>query len=199
MVRREWGLVFLLLSGCAGCSDDVVKPVGDEVLGTFALHSKGIFAACSLPGMPVMYDFEGTFSRFNDGGRVFFTVQGVQYDAGFDGQFASYGQTEVRAFELVDGGSCSSCEMKLTQTATLALLSQSQSKALGDICPTAALDGGVPPPDEDAGIRRPNSTDSGFDAVRACGELQVLISGEGFCDSACYSCRLVYRLSGARK
>ncbi len=199
MNRCSWLLTCLLMSGCGGCSPDSVKPPGDQVMGTFVLHSKGIYAACGLPGFPANYDFEGTFSRFTDGGRVFFTVQGIQFDAGFDGQFASYGETENRGFDLADGGNCNSCEMRLVQTGTLALLSESQSKALGDVCPTHALDGGVPGLNEDAGIALPGTTDAGFDAVRACGELKVSITGEGFCDPACYSCQLQYRLSGERK
>ena len=34
------------------------------MLGTFTLHSKGIFAACSLPGFPVNYDNEGSTENF---------------------------------------------------------------------------------------------------------------------------------------
>lgn len=193
-------LLLLVASLClSGCEGGTLKPPGDELIGTFSLNSKGIFSACSLPGFPANYDFEGTFSQLTDGGGTFFTVGSEQFAASFDGQFASYGQTLAREFQLADGGNCGQCEMKQVQTATLALLSESQSRALGDDCPATALDGGVPGADEDAGITLPRRIDGGFDAVRACGELQVLITGEGFCDPACYSCRLQYRVSGPRR
>ena len=197
---QMWRMLVLVHSlvwvGCGGCGSDV-KPPGDQVMGTFRLHAKGTFAACSLPGMVAAYDFDGTFSRFLDGGRVFFTVDGVSYDGAFDGQIGSYGSTDARSFQLADGGSCSPCEMKVVQTGKVALLSKSQSKAVGDLCPPSPFDGGVPR-DEDAGITLPSTTDAGFDAVLACGEMVVNILGEGFCDPSCYSCRLQYRLTGER-
>jgi hypothetical protein len=202
MVREMNRCALLLASlsivGCGDCGGDL-KPPGGEVLGTYELTSKGIFAACSLPGFPVNYVFSGTFSRETDGGKVYFSSGTEQFKASFDGQFASYGRTQVVGIGLADGGNCNLCEMKQVESATLALLSGSQSKAVGDVCPTTALDGGVPATDEDAGIAPPGiGSDGGFDAVLACGELVVQITGEGFCDPACYSCKLQYRVSGPR-
>ena len=193
-------LASLVLSGC-GCSPGVVKPPpGDEVLGTYSGELKGIYSACSLAGFPITDFFEGTFSRFSDGGRVFFLSGDLILDAGFDGQFASFEFFQKGTFALVDGGSCGDCQMKQVQTATLALLSPSQSAAVGDVCPTAFQDGGVPAEDEDAGIFRPRrGDDGGFDAVLACGESVSTITGEGFCDALCYSCKVVYRINSARK
>jgi len=79
------------------------------------------------------------------------------------------------------------------------LLSPSQNGALADTCPKNYLDGGVPAADADAGIALPVfETDGGFDAVRACGELAISVTGEGFCDPVCYSCNVRYRMSGPR-
>jgi hypothetical protein len=188
----------LVLAGCEGCTGGPLTPPGKE-MGTFTLNSKGIFSACSLPGFPVSYDFQGTFSELADGGIVF--TAGIEtFKADFDGQFMAYGKTANANFGLADGGNCDACTMKQVQTAKLALLSKSQDEALVTGCPTTALDGGIPAGDLDAGILLPAWTSSGaFDAVRACGELTVQISGEGFCDPACYSCTLVYRVSGPRQ
>lgn len=196
-----------LLAAC-DCGGSGPSFPGDENLGSYALHAEGLFAACTLPDLPVSFDFQATLSRFRDGGLVFVTLNGASFDAGFDGQIIKYTQTASDSFYLADGGTCQ-CTMKVQNTLTLALLSASQSRALGEMCPDDALDGGVPGDNldggslEDAGdggIRLPQrKADGGFDAVRACGELHKTISGTGFCDSNCYSCKLVYRITGPRQ
>lgn len=197
MKRWMTGLLGIALFGCPS---DPGRPKTEQPLGTYGFHATGIFASCSLPTPPAEYDFEGTFSRQRDGGAVFFIADGVTYDAGFDGQLASFDSLDTRGIGLRDGGSCSPCKVRSTQLGNIVLLSPSQNAAVGDACPTAALDGGVPRPNPDAGIALPQSlSDGGFDAVRACGEVEVNVTSEGFCDQACYSCKLTYRWAGARK
>lgn len=192
----------IFISACGGCEPSVAQPIGDEQLGTYALKQKGIFKVCSLVGYPELLEYDGTFSRFTDGGRVVFSYSARRFDGGFDGQFASFGESYTETgsgFGFPDGGTCDKCELKFRQEAVLALLSPSQGAALGDVCPTNALDGGIPVPDADAGIFAPGiGADGGFDAVRACGELVVKITGEGFCDPACYACDVRYRIAGER-
>ena len=189
----------LALSGC-DCGSAVVKPPGDQVLGVFDFKAKGIFAACGLRTPAAEFGFVGTFSRFRDGGPVFFSDGVSRYDAGFDGQLASFEKSERGGFALLDGGACTGCELRTVQVGNIMLLSQSQSLAVGDACPTNALDGGVPGADDAGTITLPRALDDGgFDAVRACGEVVIQVTGEGFCDSACYSCRLHYRWNGVLK
>lgn len=188
----------LWLAGCGGCSTDV-KPPGDEVMGNYLFHAQGTSKLCSLPDIATAFDFSGTLSRNKDGGGVFLTLNGTIHDAGFDGQIALSINSSATSYGFADGGSCMPCDMKVTETLVVALLSKSQSAALGDKCPDNPLDGGVPSENPDAGITRPGSTDSGFDAVRACGELHENIGGSGFCDPICNSCVLNYRLTGERK
>jgi hypothetical protein len=201
MKRRLWLLASLILTGC-DCGGGGGTIPGRDSLGTYELRAKGIYANCNVPSFPMTFDYVGTFSRLSDGGQVFYVDGNIRYDdAGFDGQFASYELIDVASnLALFDGGSCSPCESKRVERATLALLSASQAAALGDAgCPINALDGGLPMADEDAGITLPTRLeDGGFDAVLACGELQVIITSEGFCDQSCYSCRQQWRVSGVR-
>lgn len=194
----------LWLSGCGGCSTDV-KPPGDELMGNYLFHAEGTSKVCGLPDIVASSDFGATVSRFRDGGAVFLTLNGAVYDAGFDGQIVLSINTRSADYTLVDGGSCAACNMKVTETFVVALLSKSQSAKLGEMCPPNPLDGGVPPED-DAGVTLPGTTWSdagsptGFDAVRACGELLENIGGTAFnCDPVCNSCVLTYRLTGQRQ
>ncbi len=208
MNRLAWVLLSLGLSACGSCSGPATQLPGDEQLGTYALNVKGIRAVCTLATFPNTFSYTGSFSRFTDGGRVIFTSVASngdtdKFDGGFDGQFAffvrSEGPTAGSSYGLADGGSCAPCDMRQTQGGVLALVSPSQNAALGEMCPTTALDGGLPPPDADAGIFLPTfNDDGGFNAVRACGEQTVTITGEGFCDPICNSCVLQYRVSGER-
>ena len=166
-------------------------------MGLYQFHAEPVSRVCSLPNLPTVgFDFAGTFSRFRDGGAVFLTLNGIPRDAGFDGQIITSSHSASRGFELPDGGSCKACDMKVIETLSVALLSKSQSSAVGDKCPEHPLDGGVP--GLDAGVTLPGSTETGFDSVRACGDLLEEIVGEGSCDPLC-ACLLTYRLEGERK
>lgn len=187
--------VILLGLALAGCPTSDPLP-GNENMGQYAFIAEPQNLMCGLPDLPPnAFGFTGTFSRNRDGGGMFLTLNGISRDAGFDGQVASSSLASARTFFLPDGGQCG-CDMKVTETIAVALLSQSQSSALGDKCPADALDGGVP--QEDAGVRLPGSTATGFDSVRACGTLFEEINGTGTCDPLC-DCVLRYRLVGERQ
>ncbi|MCI0672697.1 MAG: hypothetical protein L0Y64_19800, partial [Myxococcaceae bacterium] len=138
--------------------------------------------------------FEGTFSRKRDSGDAVFTLRDMDRAATFDGQVLSSTATSPRRFDDVCGPRC---KLTLEETFTVALLSASQEQAVGRRCPPDALDGGVPGPDEDAGIRPPMQTSGGFDATRACGLLVESVQPQ--LDCTCRACTVVYRLEGSRK
>lgn len=189
----------LPLAVCAallGCPENERTP-GDENMGTYQFHAEPTSLACGLPDIPNNgFDFTGTFSRFRDGGAVFLTLNEIARDAGFDGQVAYSAHSAPRTFALPDAGSCAPCQMRVIETIQVALLSKSQSSAVGDKCPPNPLDGGVP--GADGGVQLPGSTATGFDSVRACGALSEEITGTGTCDPLC-ACLLTYRLTGERK
>ena len=178
-------------------------------MGTFEFHAEPLSTACSLGALPSGgFDFEASVRHFKDGSHTWLTLGGITGDAGFDGQYVTSVRQASRVFNGPDGGACalrqpdggaSTCKSALHETLVFALLSEAQSEALGSGCPADALDGGVPF-DPDAGINRPGSTGTGFDAVRACGELFDEVSMSGGCETACLSpCSLSYRVSGVRK
>lgn len=189
-------LALLLTAALCGCPNND-RPPGDENMGLYQLRAEPVSIVCGLPDIPNNgFDFAGTFSRFRDGGAVFLTLNGISRDAGFDGQIASSSHSAPRGFSLPDAGTCAPCEMRVIETIVVALLSKSQSAAVGDRCPPNPLDGGLP--GLDAGVTLPGSTAAGFDSVRACGELYEEIVGTGTCDPLC-SCLLKYRVTGDRK
>ena len=196
MTRLALLLTSLALMGCP--ADD--GPPGDENMGLYQFRAEPVplSVSCGLPGIPnTGFDFSGTVSRFRDGGAVFLTLNGISRDAGFDGQIITSSHSAPRTFKLLDGGQCAAhCDMRVVETLRVALLSQSQNAAVSDRCPANPLDGGVP--GVDAGVKRPGSTETGFDSVRACGDLLEDIVGIGMCDPLC-SCQLKYKLSGDRK
>ncbi len=195
-------LLVVALAGLFGCSGGSSGGGSNRVpIITFEGNAKPISGSCVIAGVPVSdFAYAGTFSRSIDGGRTYFTDGVSTYDAGFDGQFASFGVSEVGAYGLVDGGSCSPCEMTFSQTGRFALLSPSQDAKAGGACPTNALTGGVTS-DEDAGVFGPLlKEDGGTDAVRVCGEYAIKVTGEGInCDPGCLSCTALYRVTGAPK
>jgi hypothetical protein len=191
----RWLLILSALTLC-GCPVEEGPP-GDENMGLYQFRAEPVSFACGLPDVPNNgFDFSGTFSRFRDGGPVFMTLNGIPRDAGFDGQIINSSHSAARTFNLPDGGPCAPCEMRVVETLRVSLLSKSQSAAVGDRCPSNPLDGGVP--DADGGVTLPGSTETGFDSVRACGELYEEIVGSGVCDPLC-ACLLKYRVVGERK
>ncbi|MBS1148488.1 MAG: hypothetical protein H6Q89_186 [Myxococcaceae bacterium] len=193
MTRLALAVTAVALGGCR--MDE--GPPGDENMGLYQFRADPVSIACGLPDIPGGgFEFSGTFSRFRDGGAVFLTLNGIARDAGFDGQIVTSRHSAARTFKLPDGGACAPCEMRVVESLSVALVSKSQSSAVGDRCPANPLDGGLPA--ADAGVTLPGSTETGFDAVRACGELTEQIVGSGTCDPLC-ACLLQYRLVGERK
>lgn len=186
----------MAVSLLAGCPGDV-RPLGDENMGTYVFQAQPQVVACQLSINADPFTFSGTMSRYRDGGHAFLLLQGINRDAGFDGQVFVSAHTAASALE-----ECKPCTTQVQETITVALLSKSQSDALGGKCPANPLDGGVPAPN-DAGINGPGSTDKGFDSVRACGEMSDVIiataaQGET-CPEKCTACSFRYQLTGERQ
>jgi len=142
------------------------------------------------------FAFDGTLSWDPTSGQTWFTFQGGTWDAGFDGQNVIASGSAARTF-----AACCAA-VQLVETMDVALLSVSQTQAVGGGCPANPLDGGVPAPN-DAGITAPGSTPVGFDALLACGTLtdQVALgSGAASCDAGlCVACTWRYSVSGVRR
>lgn len=213
-VRLLFGLALLL----AACDEPVPLP-GDELLGSYSfVATRTADAGC--PRMPEFdppsFSFSGTVTRClpdssapacaGGEGRVFFSREGVNRDAGFDGQYLEVFPIEVP----VRFTRCGTERTRLVDGMRVALLSASQAAAVGQPfeCPANPLDGGVPPPD--AGVRLPGPTPDGFDAPFACGELTDTVinddydGGAGVCrfDGGVAlpegRCTVVYQLRGHR-
>lgn len=179
----------LMLFGCT-----VEAPIpGDEVIGSFAFTAIRVEDGCSFTEAQESFVFDGTFSRESGSTRAYFTVNDVSHEGGFDGGEVHATMRVPRQFQA-----CACTTSELEETIRVALVSPSQDARLGGRCPAAPFDGGVPAPDtEDGGIRATAAGETGFDALRACGELvDAVIPGEG---CACAPCRMTYRLEGVRR
>jgi hypothetical protein len=148
------------------------------------------------------FDFDMALSREDvDGGAAAYMTLSAGYErpAEWDGQVMRSRADARRYFE-----ECSECVTRVQEDIDVAILSRSQSEAVGNSCPVNPLDGGVPQPN-DAGISPPGPRDQGFDALLACGELhtQVLVDeglpDGGPCPEKCGACRTTYVLWGERK
>lgn len=201
------------LVAMASCVDPVTGP-GDEVMGFFEFNAELLppavddagqpeFKACDFSEFSDTFSFSARFARFSDAGEAIITIGGYHRDAGFDGQVLSGSNSadRPRARVFKPRSADCLCQAQVTETLTVALLSSSQNNALGDACPDRPLDGGVPSPTADGGIRLPDTTPSGFDAVRACGELtdfvEVPSPPEGCPCGA--PCSVRYSVKGARR
>lgn len=195
------GALLAVWLACAACP---VTPLpGDQPMGAWAMTASDRVVACELSafvvdgGQPVL-SFGATLTRDSASTAAWLTLEGYSRDATFDGQiFSSVGEAS-RVF-----AECRDCTTKLVETFTVAVLSRSQSDALGGACPQNPLDGGVPAPD-DAGITGPRQTDQGFDAVRLCGVLATEVvalgtSDGGACEAKCGACTARYQLRGDRR
>jgi len=151
------------------------------------------------PGMAELpsesFPFQFVLTRNPDTNEVFLTLGGVTRTATFDGQFVESTFVARREFATCCVDDEGQNEGQLEERIRVALLSRSQSVALGGRCPRDALDGGVPGPD--AGVTPPGSTGTGFDALRACGEL-IDIVRPGDCGK-CSVCTLRYPITGVRR
>jgi hypothetical protein len=149
----------------------------------------------AVPVFPLSLSFSATLSSEPEAGEAWLTQRELAREADFDGQVLHALAAAPRQLE-----GCGCERVTLHESITVALLSESQVEALrrrdGDgTCPEGPLDGGIPAPD-DAGIRGPGPTRTGYDALRACGELVNWL--EPGADCSCGSCRVVYRLEGTK-
>jgi hypothetical protein len=199
----------VVLSGSA-CDDEPDGP-GREKMGTYELTAEVVTLAdggldpgyqdCTLrnPGMTELpsssFPFEVILTRNPDTNETFLTLGGVTRPATFDGQFVESTFFARREFANCCVGADGQNLGQLEERLRVALLSRSQSDALGGRCPPNPLDGGVPGPD--AGVTPPGSIGTGFDALRACGEL-VDVVRPGDC-GRCSACTLRYPVTGVRR
>lgn len=180
---------------------------GDEVIGNFgfdvvdaplpAADSGEVEALprCALAEAPDGgFEFSARVSHFRDGGQAFVTVGGVDRTAEFDGQVVVAAYTASRRFEA-----CGCSATVLEESMRFAILSSSQNAAAGNECPNHPLDGGVPAPVPDGGVLPPGPTESGFDAVRACGELVDVLRPDPAAGCHCDACLWRYEIRGVRR
>lgn len=201
-MRRARVLWVLFLLG--SCTSEVKFP-GDEVMGTFDFVAEPLSNGCPFAEITDGgFEFSGTFSRNKEGGEAYFTVGGFSRDAGFDGQAVESWHVAPRRFEACE------CRVpvQVEEGLRVALLSRSQNDALGGNCPAEPFDGGVPLVGGDAGIEAPGSRTTGFDAIRACGELWDLVRPPEDCQLTlddetglprCPECAVGYRVTGVRR
>jgi hypothetical protein len=206
----------LSCASTTACPFETVAPPPGTQIGYFAMHAE---PALAPGGGPLVYedgglqcvltdvflaafDFDMALSsEVIDGGEVGYMTLSPNYprSATWDGQVMRSTADARRYFE-----ECNECVTRVEETIDVALLSRSQSDAVGNSCPANPLDGGVPQPN-DAGIIPPGPRDQGFDALLACGELhtQVLVDeglpDGGPCPEKCGACRTTYVLSGERR
>jgi hypothetical protein len=204
----------LLLAGCPA----LPEPPGDETLGLYSIAAEpsvndgrpeslrpdgGLW--CPLVDVaPVPFRFNATVTRDSSTGQAWLTLgAGYPRDAGWDGQVLESVAAVRRLFP-----SCSGCRPTIaTERIRFALMSRSQSEAVGRACPAHPLDGGVPlPPGPDGGIVGPGQTSAGFDALYACGELEFSVAlqdaggePEPGCAAGCDDCVVKYTLVGERR
>jgi len=202
-------LVAWAAASCASstaCPFGTVQPPPGTLLGAFSMHAEPAsleppVAECELDEVvPAAFDFDLALSMDEDAGQPYVTLSaGYSRLATWDGQVVRSRADARRYFEQ-----CSECVTRVQEDIDVALLSRSQSAAVGNGCPANPLDGGVPPPD-DAGIEAPGQRPEGFDALLACGELrtEVLVDqglpDGGPCPSICAACRTFYLLRGERR
>lgn len=198
---------------CAACPQTVTPP-GDEQMGKYVFGATEApvpsgQTRCPFREIPdAGFSFEAYFSRNKDPGTTaWVTIGAVPHEATFDGQVitAQYGAqrnfADCSACPNADGGRGI---VTMTENITTTIVSKSQSDAVMGCSIT-------PPFDPDAGITRPGTTESGFDALRACGQLtehvtldppvlpEQLFGLDGGCTTACNDCSLAYDISGDRR
>ncbi|MCK8498538.1 MULTISPECIES: hypothetical protein [Myxococcus] len=177
------------------CNTDPVYP-GNQFLGTFQFEARldpaNTTCDASMPEFAQVDDagvfrFEGTFSRNEDGGTGWLTVQGFNRDAKFEGQQVD---SMLRATSL--RASCgSTCkDSQIEESLKVTLFSDSQARLLNRDC--NGFDGGIP----DASPPAP--TESGYDVALACGALtDVFLPGSCTCNPT--TCRTAYKVQGVRR
>jgi hypothetical protein len=214
-VTRWCAALVVVLAGCP----PLPPPPGDEKLGEYTIAAEpvrgledgGVGALrpdgglwCPLVDVvPEAFRFSATVTRETSTGQAWLTLGGgYPRDAGWDGQVLDSVAAVRRLFP-----SCGGCRTTIaTERIRFALMSRSQSEAVGRACPTNPLDGGVPaPPGPDGGITGPGQTAEGFDALYACGELEFSVAlqdagaPEPDCAPGCEDCVVNYTLVGERR
>jgi hypothetical protein len=144
------------------------------------------------------FDFTAVLTRDSASDRAWVTLNGYTREGTFDGQVLTSRAEASRVF-----AACGKCSTRVVETLSVAVLSRSQTDAVGDQCPADALDGGVVA-NADAGITGPGLTSQGYDAVRLCGELTTLVVADGLvdggpCEPKCGGCTVHYQLRGERR
>ncbi len=183
----------VLLCACASAA-----PVpGAELLGTFGLLAEQRQVDCSLAEVTGFnsFTFAATYSRDPASQTTFLSLRGNSNAAVFDGQVVRSQVSAIRQFSA-----CANCTSQLQEELQLALLSESQSKALQGQCPQEAPLGS-PVVDADAGIVAPGRGAFAFDSTLACGLLNLSVSSvdeQGTSCAVCASCRVQYRVTGSR-
>jgi len=188
----------------AGCVDTAAAP-DEEVLGNFELTAEPVASTCTYEetGASTL-SFTIRVTRALDGGEVAVTLNGIERPATFDGQVLRTTYRAPRTFadcgcsgEQRDAG-CACSGVTLEERLEVALVSLEQDEVLGRACPASPLDGGMPTVGADGGaLALPVTSARGFDAVRACGELQDDIQpGEG---CFCAACSMRYAVRGVRR
>ena len=194
-------LLFALpaLAFAVACLSESVYP-GDLIIGVFDFHAQTVVGRtdCSLDGgdfnrlVDGGFDFAGTFSRDSVDGGAWFTVDGFSRLATYDAPSQRYVTTHRAAAQLAScGENCQGAQIE--ETMTVVVLSDSQDRAVNSRCANLP-DGGLP----DGSL--PGPTLNGYDAERACGELNVtFIPGTSIGCKCTKSCSAVYGVEGKRR
>lgn len=194
MKRAAIALAWVCLAACPR------QPPPGEPMGSWAVDLVPLERQCDVDEVSGdAFSFDMVLTRDPDSDVAWLTINGYTRTATFDGQYFSSEGEAARIFTA-----CSQCSTRLVETMNFAVLSRSQLTALGNACPLEPLDGGVPLPDEDAGITAPARTEQGYDGVRLCGELVSTIrsvdtADGGECSSVCSGCTVRYQLQGGRR
>ncbi|AGC48292.1 hypothetical protein NVS55_34365 [Myxococcus stipitatus] len=177
------------------CISDPVYP-GNQLMGTFQFEARldpaGTTCDASMPEFAQLDDagvfrFEGTFSKNEDGGVGWFTVQGFNRDAKYEGQTVD-STLSATAPRASCGTDCK--DSKIEETLKVTLFSDSQSRELNRDC--LRFDGGTPDGSP------PGPTENGYDVAMACGSLtDVFLPGPCTCTPS--TCKTAYKVQGVRR
>jgi hypothetical protein len=192
----RWASVFGMLITFTSCPE---KFPGNEDLGQYSVQAQLKSRTCQVSEVSSEFsEFDMQLSKDSASPKAFATLRGYSRQGTFDGQIHDTRVSVQRTF-----ATCLPCTARLEEHMVFSILSRSQSDAVGQQCPENPLDGGTPSPDTDAGITGPQTTSSGFDGVRVCGEIETNIVFEddaGVCPDICLArCVARYELVGVRK
>lgn len=194
-MKRVVAMALCCLASCAR------QPPPGEPMGSWAVQLVPIDRQCGVAEVTAdAFSFDMVLTRDPDSDAAWVTLNNYPRAATFDGQYFSSEGEAARVFSQ-----CSKCSVRMVETMNFAVLSRSQFNALMSVCPLEPLDGGVPAPNEDAGITTPSRTEQGFDGVRLCGELVMTLRSVNAddetteCASDCQGCTVRYQLQGGRR